>query len=117
MSATEDLKDADGKPLDPAAQAVVDKVRRMSMISGIATVLGISVVITLVGYRIYKSSESVPAQVDAVGMLPKGAKVIATGVSGDRVVVTIDVNGVTEIRTFDARSLQPVGRLRFANEP
>jgi hypothetical protein len=50
-------------------------------------------------------------------MLPKGAKVIATGVSGDRVVVTVEVNGVTEIRTFDARSLQPVGRLRFANEP
>ena len=79
MSATEDLKDADGKPLDPAAQAVVDKVRRMSMISGIATVLGISVVVTLVGYRIYKSSESVPAQVEAVAMLPKGAKVIVDG--------------------------------------
>jgi hypothetical protein len=50
-------------------------------------------------------------------MLPKGARVIATGVSGDRVVVTIDVNGVTEIRSFDARTLQPAGRLRFANEP
>ena len=117
MSTTEDLKDADGKPLDPAAQAVVNKVRRMSMISGIATVIGISVVITMIGYRIYKSSESVPAQIDAVGMLPKGAKVIATGVSGDRIVVTIDINGVTELRTFDVRSLQPAGRLRFANEP
>jgi cytochrome c biogenesis protein CcdA len=117
MSATEDLKDADGKPLDPATQAVVNKVRRMSLISGIATVLGISVVITMIGYRIYKSSESVPAQVEVVAMLPKGAKVIATGVSGDRVVVTVEVGGVTEIRTFDAKSLQPAGRLRFANEP
>jgi hypothetical protein len=33
------------------------------------------------------------------------------------VVVTLDVNGVTEIRTFDGRTLQPTGRLRFANEP
>jgi hypothetical protein len=117
MAATEDLKDADGKPLDPAAQAVVNKVRRMSMVSGIATVLGISVVITMIGYRIYKNSESVPAQVDVVAMLPKGAKVISTGVSGDRVVVTVEIGGTTEIRTFDARSLQPAGRLRFANEP
>jgi hypothetical protein len=117
MSANEDLKDPDGKPLDPSAQAVVNKVRRMSTISGIATVLGISVVITMVGYRIYKSSESAPVSVDVVAMLPKGARVIATGVSGDRVVVTIDVNGVTEIRSFDARTLQPAGRLRFANEP
>jgi hypothetical protein len=117
MSANEDLKDPDGKPLDPAAQAVVNKVRRMSMISGIATVLGISVVISMIGYRIYKSSESAPAQVDVVAMLPKGAKVIATGIAGDRVVVTLDVNGVTEIRTFDGRTLQPAGRLRFANEP
>ncbi len=113
----DDLKDPDGKPLDPAAQAVVNKVRRMSMISGIATVLGISVVITMVGYRIYKSSESAPTQVDVVAMLPKGANVISTGTSADRVVVTIEIGGVTEIRTFDARSLQPAGRLRFASEP
>jgi hypothetical protein len=31
--------------------------------------------------------------------------------------VTIDVQGQTEIRAFDARSLQPAGRLRFVNEP
>ena len=49
MANPEPLKDPDGKPLDPAAQAVVDKVRRMSMLSGIATVLGISVVIVMIG--------------------------------------------------------------------
>lgn len=113
----EDLKDPDGKPLDPAAQAVVNKVRRMSLISAIATVLGISVVITMVGYRIYKAGESASAQVDVLAMLPKGAKVMSTGVSGDRVVVTVEIGGTTEIRTFDARTLQPAGRLRFANEP
>jgi hypothetical protein len=118
MSATEDLKDADGKPLDPAAQAVVNKVRRMSLVSGIATMLGISVVITMIGFRLYRSGDAVaPAAVDAVAMLPKGARVIASGVAGERLVVTIDINGVTEIRTFDAKSLQPAGRLRFASEP
>jgi hypothetical protein len=38
-------------------------------------------------------------------------------VAGDYVVVTLDVGGVTEIRSFDARTLRPAGRLRFASEP
>ena len=118
MSSPDDpLKDPDGKPLDPAAQAVVDRVRRMSLLSGIATVLGISVVIVMIGWRLYRGAESAPpAQADVVAMLPKGAKVIATGVAGERVVVTVEVGGTVEVRSFDARTLQPVGRLRFVEE-
>ena len=37
--------------------------------------------------------------------------------AGDHVVVTLDVGGATEILTFDARTLKPAGRLKFANEP
>ena len=117
MSSTDDLKDPDGKPLDPGAQAVVNRVRRMSMLSGFATLLGISVVIAMIGYRVFRSEGSAPVNVNVVSMLPKGAKVMSTAIAGDRVVVTLDVDGTTEIRTFDARSLQPAGRLRFANEP
>lgn len=116
-SNADDLKDPDGKPLDPGAQAVVNRVRRMSMLSGFATLLGISVVIVMIGYRVFRSEGSAPANVDVVTMVPKGAKVLSTAVVGDRVVVTLDIGGGTEIRTFDARSLQPAGRLRFANEP
>jgi hypothetical protein len=32
-------------------------------------------------------------------------------------VVTLDIGGVTEIRTFDAHTLKPAGRLKFVNEP
>ncbi len=117
MSSTDDLKDPDGKPLDPAAQAVVNRVRRMSMLSGFATLLGISVVIFMIGYRVFRGEGSPPVNVEVISMLPKGAKVTSAAVAGDRVVVTVDVGGVTEIRTFDARTLQPAGRLRFASEP
>jgi hypothetical protein len=117
MSSPEPLKDPDGKPLDPAAQAVVDRVRRMSMLSGIATVLGISVVIVMVGWRIYRGSASAPPpQADIVATLPKGAKVVSTAVAGDRVIVTVETGGIVEIRSFDATTLQPVGRLRFVEE-
>jgi hypothetical protein len=117
MSKTSEIKDPDGKPLDPSAQAVVDRVRRMSMISGIAMMVGIAVIVGVIGYRLFRSEGSVASNVDVVSLLPKGAKVMSTAIAGDRVVVTVDVSGVTEIRTFDVRSLQPAGRLRFANEP
>ena len=86
------------------------------MLSGVATLLGISVVLGVLGYRIFSSEGSV-APGEVVAMLPKGAKVIATATSEDRIVVTLDVGGSTEIRTFDLRSLKAMGRLRFANEP
>ena len=116
MYTPEPLKDPDGKPLDPTAQAVVDRVRRMSMLSGIATVLGISVVIVMVGWRIYRAGDPPPTQAEIVASLPKGAKITATAVASDRVVVTVDVNGAIELRTFDATTLQPLGRLRFVDE-
>ena len=54
---------------------------------------------------------------DITSILPKGARIVATGVAGDRLVVTLDVGGVTEIRTFDAHTFKPLGKLKFANEP
>ncbi len=84
------------------------------LISGFATVLGIAVVISLIGYRVFKDEGRV---VDAIATLPKGAKVIATAVAGDRIAVTVDINGVLEIRTFELRSLKPAGRLVLVIEP
>ena len=54
---------------------------------------------------------------DTTTTLPKGARIVATGVAGDRLVVTLDIGGATEIRIFDAHTLKPAGRLKFANEP
>ena len=40
-----------------------------------------------------------------------------TAVAEDRLVVTLDVNGATEVHVFDLRTLRRTGRLRFATEP
>ena len=106
----------DDKPLDPAQAKIVAKVRWLMLISGFATVLGIAVVIGVVGYRVFKNEGSA-AQVDVTALLPKGARVVSSAVTEDRIVVTLDVGGATEIRTFDIRSLKQTGRLRFASEP
>lgn len=118
MSSPEPLKDPDGKPLDPQAQAVVDRVRRMSAISGFATMFGIAVVLMVIGWKVSRSGDGAPPSqpVDVQAMLPKGARIIAAQTAGDRLVVTIDVGGAFEVRTFDTRTLQQTGRLRFMEE-
>jgi hypothetical protein len=106
----------DDKPLPPEQQRIVARVRWLMVISGFATLLGIAVVIGVIGYRFFRANGSVgPAEVTAV--LPKGAKVIATAVSDDRVAVTIEQGGMVEVRTFDLKTLRPAGRLRFVTEP
>ena len=106
----------DDKPLTPEQQKIVDRVRWLMLISGVATVLGIAVVIGLIGYRFYGSGGSVgPAEVTA--RLPKGAKIVSTAVADGRVAVTVDVGGTIEVHTFDLKTLKPTGRLRFATEP
>jgi hypothetical protein len=107
---------ADDEPLSPAQAQIVSRVRWLMVISGVATMLGIAVVIAVIGYRVFKSDgRAGPAE--ATALLPKGGRIVRTAVAGDRIVVTIDVGGALEIRTFDAATLRPAGRLRFAIEP
>src|SRR5215469_13368169 len=105
----------DEAPLDPAAARIVAKVRWLMLISGATTLVAIAVVFGVIGYRVFKAEGSAPAEVTA--LLPKGARVIATAIAEDRIVVTIDMGGTIEIRTFDAKTLKPAGRLKFATEP
>jgi len=106
----------DEKPLDPAAARIVRRVRWMMAISALTTLFAVVAVLSVVSYRLLRSEGSVSAA-DVTAMLPKGARIVSTAVADDRIAVTIDVNGAIEVRTFDLRSLKPVGRLRFATEP
>ena len=105
----------DEAPLDPAAARIVAKVRWLMLIAGATTLIAIAAVIGVIGYRVFKAEGSAAADVTA--LLPKGARVISAAVAEDRIAVTLDVGGAIEIRTFDAKTLKPTGRLRFATEP
>jgi len=107
---------ADDEPLSPAQAQIVARVRWLMLISGLATLIGIAVVITVIGYRVFRT-EGRPGPVETTALLPKGARVVSTAAAGDRIVVTVDIGGTLEIRTFDAVTLSPRGRLRFAVEP
>jgi hypothetical protein len=100
----------------PEQAALFARVRRMMLIAGLTTAVAIAAVLVAIGYRLFRVEGSTVAT-DIPAPLPKGARIVATGVAGDRLVVTLDIGGVTEIRTFDARTLRPAGTLKFVNEP
>ena len=102
----------------PDQAALMARVRRMMLIAGLTSALAVAVVLIAVGYRLYRGEGSpAAASADIIATLPKGARIVSTAVAGERLVLTLDISGVTEIRTFDAKTLKPAGKLRFVNEP
>ena len=103
----------------PEQAALIARVRRMMLIAGLTSALAVAVVLIAVGYRLYRGEGSPggAATMDTIASLPKGARIVSTAVAGERLVLTLDIGGATEIRTFDAKTLKPAGKLRFVNEP
>jgi hypothetical protein len=105
-------------PADPAESetaSLVARVRLMMIIAALTTALAIAAVVTVIGYRMFAAGTVAAA--DAVITLPKGARVISTAASAGRLAVLVDIDGVSELRTFDIKTLKETGRLRFATEP
>jgi hypothetical protein len=100
----------------PEQAAMFARVRRMMLIAGLTTALAVAAVLIAIGYRLFRAEGSTVGS-DITAVLPKGARIVATAVAGDRLVVTLDVGGATEIRTFDARTLKPTGQLKFVSGP
>jgi hypothetical protein len=100
----------------PEQAALIARVRRMMVIAGLTTAVGVGVLLVVIGYRLFRTDGSVQVT-DVTATLPKGARIVSTATAGDRLAVTVDIGGATEIRTYDAKTLKPVGRLKFALEP
>jgi hypothetical protein len=113
---------------DADAARVVAKVRRLMLISMAVTMIAVGSVFGLIGYRIFKGEGSTaktadklppssPIPTDVTLSLPRGARVIQSAVSNDRLLITLEVDGKPEVRTFDTKTLQPIGRLDFSATP
>ena len=100
----------------PEQAAIFARVRRMMLIASVTTAVAIAAVLFAIGYRLFSAQGSGTVN-DVTAMLPKGARIYATAVAGDKLVLMLDVGGTTEIRTFDAQTLKPAGRLKFTTEP
>jgi hypothetical protein len=110
------MSETDFPAQSPEQAALFQKVRRMILIASVTTAVAIAAVLVAIGYRLF-TAEGSSAVKDVTATLPKGARIYATAVAGDKLVLMLEVNGATEIRTFDAQTLKPAGRLKFASEP
>jgi hypothetical protein len=113
---------------DAAAAGVIAKVRRLMLVSMAITVIAVGSVFGFIGYRMYKGDgvaaktadklpESSPIPTDVTLSLPRGARVVQSAVANDRLVMTLEIDGKLEVRTFDLKTLQPTGRLNFSATP
>ncbi|MFA6264093.1 MAG: hypothetical protein WC670_00050 [Pseudolabrys sp.] len=113
---------SDPKPLEPDQAAAIARVRRLMLIASLTTVVAIGAVFAAIGYKVFKAGDSPAAgaartMVEAIDALPPGAKVIGTAIGQAQIVVTIEVAGATELRTYDPDTLRPLGRLRLPAQP
>src|SRR5476649_1360127 len=110
------MSDDDEKPLDPEAARSLAKVRRLMTIATATTFIAVAIVLGIIGYRVFHLEGRVPAA-DVAATLPAGAKVISTAVGDGRIVLTVEVAGVIELRTFDLNTLKPLGQIRLVPKP
>ena len=121
---------AAAQPLAPDATRTLGNIRRLMLASNLFMVVAIGAVLTVVGYRIYRTEPAAPPPpppvvapapakipLDMTLTLPRGARILQTAVAGERLVITLEIDGATEIRTFDIKTLQPTGRMSFATVP
>lgn len=110
------------------AARVIARVRKLMLVSMAVTVVAVGSVFGFIGYRIFKGegasaktadklpeASAIPA--DMTLAIPRGARVIQSAVAADRLVITLEIDGKIEVRTFDVKTLQPAGRINFSAAP
>jgi hypothetical protein len=113
---------------DADAARVIAKVRRLMLVSLTVTMLAVGSVFGLIGYRMFKGEGTTAKTADKLPeasaiptemtlALPRGARVVQSAVANDRLLITLEVDGKLEVRTFDVKTLQPAGRLNFSATP
>lgn len=90
------------------------------LIASATTLVAVGALLAVIGYRVFHWQGSAPAAGERAGGgpvqvadLPPGAKVLSTTVAEGHVVLTLEVNGVVELRSFDLATLKPLGRVRL----
>ena len=105
-------------PSDPQAADAIARVKRLMLIASLTTVIAVGAVFGVIGYRVFRSGESAtPPPGDAAASLPAGAKVLSSAAGDGRFVLTVEVDGAIELRSFDLKTLRPLDSVRLAPKP
>jgi hypothetical protein len=94
------------------------RARWLMLISAVTTAIAIAAVLGVIGYRLYGGGGNGAGTItNTTVFLPKGARVISTTIGDGRIVVTLDIAGMSEVRIYDLKTMQQTGDLRFATAP
>jgi len=102
------------KPLDPAAQRLQTRMRRLILISSLTMVLGLMSVFVAILYRINRSDETRTDKIPALALthsieIPSSHTILSATISNGRIIVHLRADGRDSIRIFDAGSGKPLG--------
>jgi hypothetical protein len=103
--------------LTPAQERVIKRARRLMMVPLLVMVAGFLTVFGVIAYRLSSSSERGRTPTEKVLNLTRGAKIVSTSVSDNRLAVTVEIGGVTEVLLYDLETMQPVGRFVIKTAP
>jgi hypothetical protein len=107
---------SDERPLSSEAERAIRRVRRLMIIASVTTFLAVAAVLIVIGYRVSRLGESAqPPTLQAVPVLPAGAKVLSSAVGEGRIVLTVEVGTSIELYSFDLATLKPLGHARFTS--
>jgi len=87
------------------------------VIASATTFLAVAFVLGVIGYRLFHWQGSTSAPADLSATQPAGAKVLSSAVGDGRIVLTIEIGGAIELRSFDLNTLKPLGRVRLEPKP
>jgi Family of unknown function (DUF6476) len=111
------MNPSDGDDLSPGQARVVHRVRRLMFGSLLVMAAGFLAVFGVIAYRLYASAERGRTPIEETLNLARGARVMSTSVSGNRLLVTVENAGVVEVLIYDIETLQPKGRFVIKSTP
>lgn len=94
---------------DPAAQAVVARIRRISIVSSLIMIAGVGTVLAVIAYRLMGAPGSGPAISGTID--PEGGRVVSAVAADGRLTVTYDRGGAPLIVVYDLRTLRETHRV------
>lgn len=102
------MEDAE-KPLDPAAQRLQQKMRRLVLISSLTMVLGLAAVFVAIIYRINRIDDTGVQDFVSSLSVPAGHDIRSATLSDGKIVLLLHANGLETLNIFDAQSGQALG--------
>jgi hypothetical protein len=111
------MNPSDGDDLSPGQARVVQRVRRLMFGSLLVMAAGFLAVFGVIAYRLYASAERARTPIEETLNLARGARVMSTAATDNRLVVTVENGGFVEVLIYDIETLQPKGRFLIKPTP